>query len=463
MHTIYKGNFAKVILLTLIVPIILLGALAAFSAGQRTSEPIANIISSLCALACWGIAGWFLFAKIFGKRFFLILTALILLRIIANLAHFYFVFGPLAGIESSDALPYADFPGDLGAIFISAILFIDKFQESGIWNAIVGDYYRGINNAGVAVIFGGLFSAFGAYGTVAIPWTVIYSAFASLLIGLIGLSLRLPVSLCRSAILLVFFMPGFFIFPPIYRDNFVIYLLALSAYTAILTVRGSLLIHWMALLLESILLYSLRRVYLIIPSIFGIVAMNLNSRSKNRISTRGIVFGILVLLSIVVSWKYLSSDINQFSGLFALVVKQKDTYPILSPFLPLGPFFFFPAAAIFALLAPMPWWQAAQASLLSYQVFFYAQAWYALTVLVALFYSFKRKLMPTGGLILVTFFMVIFFIALFGSPNFGASYFQIGFPFVLLASIRYLSVNWKKCLAISTVIFALAHVALLVR
>lgn len=330
-----------------------------------------------------------------------------------------------------------------------------------MYHAIFGDYYRAINNPGVGIIYGGLFSIFGAYGTVAIPWTVIYSAFASLLIGLIGFSQRLPVKLCRTAMLLVFFMPGFFIFPPIYRDNFIVFLLVLSAYTAILAPRGNIVLHSAAISLESILLFSLRTAYLPIPFIFGGVAVYMYSVSSTGVTGRRMVFAGITLLAIVVAWAFLSQYLElSFDRLGAASESSDREFSTLMAFKQLGPLIYYPAAAIFTLLAPMPWWQSVTPSLLSYQIFSYAQTWYGLTALIALYYSYRRNWLQPGASILVIFFLIVFLLVLLGSLNFSALYFQIALPFVLLASVRYLSTNWGKCFLMSTSIIALVHALL---
>lgn len=460
----HDGHLIKVILITLFLPIASLLVAANINYGSETSEFNANVFSSLLALACWGIAGFLFFIRSIGKRLFFTLTAFIILRIIINFLHFYVVLAPSAGIESSSEFFPDQNLGDWPYIYQSAIGFTQIREESGIIFAIFGDYERGINNPGVSIINGVLFCVFGAYGTVQIPWSVIFSAFAALLIGLIGISIRLPKRLCRNVVLLVFFMPGFFVLPCMYRDNFIIFLLALSAYTAILIPHRNLIVLSIALFVESVLLFSLRAVYVLLPATFSLLSIKWNSIPNNKL-TKYIFFSsaLLVVFTLAVSEKTLFVGGHDFSSRFlaGMDVGQRS-FTILEPFKQFGPFVFFPAAAVFSLLAPMPWWQPVSPILLSYQIFSYLQTWYALTALVALFYSYKRKLIPTEASILVVFSLVIFLLALLGSYNFGAGYLQIALPFVFLASIRYLSANWVKCFEISTAIVALVHIVLLV-
>ncbi len=459
-----KGYLGKVFFLTLFLPVISLAVLAQFHDGTFADESSANIFSSIIALICWAVAGRSLCVKIFGKHFFWLLTILILVKIIANFFHFYYIFAPLAEIDSSGSLSHANYTGDLSVIYNSGMLFIQAYDEGGWFYAIFGDYYRGMNNPGVTVLYGALFNIFGAYGTVAVSWSVIYSAFTSLLIGLIGLVQNLPVKLCRTAMLLVFFMPGYFIYPPLYRDNFIIFLLVLSVYTVILISQGKKFLPGIAIVLESILLFSLRRVYLIIPPIFCIIAVYSNSKSRDRLMKYSIILCIVLLIAMLAEWNYVSfylvSIFDRFGGGLA---SEQTNFSILMPFKSLGAIFFYPVAAIFSLLAPMPWWQSVSPSILAYQVFFYLQTWFFWTIIIALIYSWKLRLITSGGKFLITIWLTMFFLAVFGSLNLAAGYIQIATPLLILPCVEFLHNNKIKCILYSFSIIFIVHLLLLIK
>jgi hypothetical protein len=463
-HRMLSGSkLPKVILATLVVPFCALLVAAQFAAEPPPSELIANSYSTALALCCWWVAWRLLFSRIFGRRLFFTLTLLVLLRIALNFIHFYFVFTPLGGIGSSAALADADFLGDTAPIFDAAMIFLNKYHEGDVFYAVFGDYYRGINNPGVAILYGWLFAIFGSYATTAIPWAILCSAFASLIVGLTGLSMSLPYRHCRAVVLLASLMPGFFVFPPIYRDNFIIYLLALSGYSAVILRRENILFIVMVVVVESILLYSLRGVYLFLPAAFCVIALTVQLRTRMSLAIRGVALAVLLIPALIVSWGFIEQHTSESLMRFSAPIQGDTTYSILSSFKKQGPLVFFPAAAVFLLLAPMPWWQHIPPMSLSYQIFSYGQTWLSLTVIVALVGLIRKGTISTEGIILTAFFVVLFLLALFGSGNLNAGYLQVGLPFLILASMNYLQACAGRCFAASTAIVVVAHVLLLLK
>ena len=144
-------------------------------------------------------------------------------------------------------------------------------------------------------------------------------------------------------------------------------------------------------------------------------------------------------------------------------MKGEGSYAILAPFKDLGPLVFLPAAAVFLLLTPMPWWQDIAPSLLCYQVFSYAQTLYTLTTITALFLAFREKKLLAEIAVLVSFFATLFLLALLGGYALAAGYAQVGLPFLVLASIRYLRHRAGQCFAVATAVVVLAHVVLLLK
>jgi hypothetical protein len=163
----------------------------------------------------------------------------------------------------------------------------------------------------------------------------------------------------------------------------------------------------------------------------------------------------------IVSWSYFAQQIDNFGLRFFAPVRGDDTYAILAPFKKLGPFVFFPAAGVFLLLTPMPWWQHAPSPLLAYQVFSYVQTCYSLTAIIALVILIRRRLISTEAAIVTVFFVVVFLMTLLGADALAVGYVQIGVPFVILASIRYLKEYAARSFAISTAIIVVAHAILL--
>lgn len=459
-----KRPLGSIFAVTVLGPLVLQIVLAQLNISDGCSEFTANVFSITVALACWFFAGSLCFAPILGKRVFLLLTVLVLVRLCANYTHFYLIFAPLANIGSSNELAHADFTGDLGVQYNAALVFVDTLRTEGWLYALFGDYYRAINNPGVSIVFGTLMSSFGEYGTVAIPWLVVYSGFSALMFGLVARGMGLGAKLSTRVIVLVFMMPVFYISPPLYRDIFIIFLLGLTAYTALELRSSSVLMIAPFLIGESLLLFSLRLVYLLLPAAYASIALFLNTPLNWRVASRWLVFAILGAVVVTAGWGFIGNEFTHFldrSG--DALESDQAAFSILAPFKAMGPLAFYPAASVFAVLAPMPWWQPIEPSLLSYQVFSYAQTWYGLTIIIATYRSWKRRLLPEGGSLMITYYLIIFYLAIFGSLNFGFGYFQIALPFLIVASIRYLSRNWVYCLKISTLIVTGTHLFLWAR
>jgi hypothetical protein len=462
-RTLSLGYLRKTLLATLLAPFGILLLVSQLPLEPPVGEFAANLYSASLALGCWWLAWRILFSKVFGRRLFLTLTLLVILRLVLNLGHFYLVFAPLVGIESSADLPRADFAGDLGAIFNSALMFLDKYRDAGAFHAVFGDYYRSINNPGVAILYGWLFSIFGTFATTAVPWAIVYSGFAALVVGLIGLSLAVPARYCRAAVLLAFVMPGILVFPPIYRDNFTVYLLMLTGYSAFGFRRERVLLTVAVVVVESILLYSLRTAYLFVPLTFYGIVLILQSRREVGFAMRGVAFALLLIPVLLVSSSYLGEQASESLSRLSVPPQGDTGYPILTPFSNLGPLVFFPAAAVFLLLTPMPWWQDVPAPQLSYQVFSYAQTLYMLTTIAALVLVFREKKVLTETTILLSFFVMLFLLALLGTRALAAGYAQIGLPFLVLASIRYLRDRAGQCFSVATAVVVLAHLVLWIK
>jgi hypothetical protein len=186
------------------------------------------------------------------------------------------------------------------------------------------------------------------------------------------------------------------------------------------------------------------------------MALYFKSRAVNGLAARRIVVAGVAICALSFGWVWVQRYVD-FTSIVTVVTAEKVDYRTLSRFKEVGAVLFYPAAAAFSVLAPMPWWQEAPPALLSYQVFAYAQTWYALTAMVACFYAFRSGAVPPGGTIVVMFSGVLFIMGVVGSLNFGSLYFQVALPFVLLICTPYLAGHVVKCVGISAAIIVLAH------
>ncbi len=427
-----------------------------------TTETSAVAYSFICAAIVWILFG-VLYCRSRQVDLFLAISVLAVFRIIASLLHFYYIFAPLAQISNSSELPYCDFLGDLAPVHLAGSLFVDEQVNQGLIYAIFGDYYRGINNPGVAVLYGILFTGFGEYGAVAVPWTVLVSGFGSIVAAQIALRGKLGEKLVRFVGLGTFLMPQFFIFPVLYRDNYIIFLLLLTAYTVLCSNAAPMYFIAALLILESLLLGALRSVYILVPSAYLFVKIGLDSLSNRRVTITGTLTGCAVaVLLLIAAGNSLDDRLQAYSTALVTGVKGDVSFTILSGFKAAGPLVYFPAAFIVALLAPMPWWQDVPGAQLAFQVFACGQSFMGIAVLIAavvtLWRRLHRDLMPVLG-----FFVVIESMALFGESTLGGSYFQIAMPFLLIFSARWLFDNRGKAIAASGAVFVALHLLLLTR
>ncbi len=459
IETLGQPKLIRAFLTTICLPIAALTGAGFIVGGSTSSEIGANVAAVLVVAMVWYVAGRVLIVPYLGRRLYRVLTILALVRIAANLLHFYEVWAPISGIDSSASVLYTDIT-DQGVIQVSAGVFGETLRADGVAYAVFGDYYRAINNPGVGVVFGALLSVFGPYATVAIPWVILLSLFGAVFAALLGRWAGLPERLSRLVAILVFLMPGFFIFPPLYRDNIMVFLLLFAAWTAVLGNRGPSVATAGVIVAEALMLWSLREVYVVLPFVFSgmaYFARNHANRDKMLLIAVGSSVGLLVGL------KYISSLLTDFvaraSGSFTSTLSD---FSILLPFKSFGAVLFYPAAAVFALLAPMPWWQQGSGSVLAYQVFAYAQAWYGLAVAVAFGSAVFTSGLRRSERLFGVFAGTIFLLTLMGSANFASLYVQVAYPFALIASVRYLAVSWRACVALSGGIIIAAHSILLV-
>ncbi len=393
----------------------------------------------------------------YGRAFSWTINIIFFAKIFFGLAHFYFVFAPAADITSASQIADANFPGDLVAIHNATLIFNEEWAIGGLYHAIFSDYYRAFNNYGVPIIYGALYRAFGPYATVAVPINALAMGTACAVLGATGEVLNADNRTTRNAVLILFVMPLFFVGVPNYRDQFMILLLVLTAYSSLYAARSG---HWssIALLIPlSALLGSLRQPYMLVPSVFGLISLWCSSKSDVNL-----IRGLLLLVGAAI-FVYATSQINQeLTSLGSNAFSKTVEFSSIDQLSRFSSVLYYPVTAAFSFLAPMPWWQSVELSLLVHQVFNYPQTLLSLTIIVALVVSRTPGKGNPGyfGLILMAAF--IYLLAFGGSLDLGARYFQVGLPLLLLPGVHALQGRWKKCLMISGSVVAAAHAYLLV-
>jgi hypothetical protein len=217
----------------------------------------------------------------------------------------------------------------------------------------------------------------------------------------------------------------------------------------------------------------MRYAYALVPAFFLVIAIILRPRAEGglkKVNDRAVF--------VVVALAVLGVTVYRFSGDVLLSARRAPetigSRGMFDALLSMGPILAYPLGAIFALLTPMPWWQEVEPSLLSYQVFSYAQSWYGLMFIVSLATavwdmgpSGVARAEGSGGKeqlnVMLAFYAIPFALALVGALALQPNYFQIALPFLICSAPPTLVRYWKPAIVGSGLIIGLAHLALLVK
>lgn len=383
------------------------------------------------------------------------LALLYALKVVLSLLYYDFAYLPALGISDEAMLGGTDFTADVFRIYDAAVLFDDYREKYGVYHAIFGDYYRQINNPGVGVYFGLLFGAFGRFPRVAIPWNCLAMTWAMLLIGALGSLLRVDRRATKLAMRLTFFMPSFFAYVPLYRDQLMIYLILLCAYSLLYAVRRRCMLSLVSGFAVGYPLMVLRGAFVLAP------VWSLCSILMDRVIPRTRGWLLCVLLAnvaisnavgpLLVSWdeaQQVSGQVGQDAGggVIGTVIGT------LGPLSSLG-------RLAFMLLTPMPWYQDVEVALLVTQVFDYIQTLLSLTAIVAVVRDTTVVSSPKGIAAPIYMFLM-YTLAVLGGSTMAQRYIQIALPLLILPAAPQLLRDWPRCLYSAVIIVIVAHLLL---
>lgn len=428
-------------------------SVVALDRNGEISELGGVALSTVVATALWLLVQAISKFAIYGRKFVFLVNAILALKIVLGLLHFYLLFAPAAGITSAGDSRHVNFSGDFSPIFFSAQTFMSQRESSGLLGAIFFDYYRAINNPGVGVVYGLLFGSFGEYATVAVPWNALAMGFAAMALGAIGTLLKIPLNFVKTAIVLTLLMPSFLIGVPVYRDQFMILLILLTTFASLHAAMRKSLTSVLVCLLSGLLLASFRLIYVALP----IIALGSALSGRYLIRTqKRITVGsaVAVMGAILVIVYYLKGVIGIW---FDISMLREVHYGSLNTLLGVGGGFLnYIGRGGFILLTPMPWWQGVDLPLLVYQVFDYGQTFLSLMVFAALFCNFRRILEQKTMIPLLAIGFFIFLFAVAGS-ELHQRYAQVALPLLILSTATILRYNWLKWVFSSTLIITASH------
>lgn len=426
--------------------------------GSSLNETESILVSTGLALVFWIIAQRVYTVTKYGIGFVVTLNVIFLLKIVLNLAHFYYFFAPAAGISSSAELLRAKFTGDSPSIYNATLIFAKMAETKGLWFAIAGDYYRDINNLGVAIIYGILYVTFGPYASAAIPWSSLAMGVASLQLCSIGYSFGFSDKLIKNVMVLLFLMPVFFITPPNYRDQFMIFLSISIVYISIYAALKNNVNSLLPLVVLTPFVASLRTAYLLLPFVSTFVAFYSYRKLDVNRSTAKFVFlcAVMIITTIVLAYMF-SSRLEEMNSRVGT-----NDYSDMGPFGKLkamGGIFYYLGVIPYSLLAPFPWWQDVEVSLMVYQIFNYPQTWFGLTMIFAVFFNRQPNELAKAFFPFKATALFMFILAIAGSKNLGWSYIQIIIPLLVLSAAPVLEKRRFFYMSMAGSVILVMHIA----
>ncbi|WP_242344778.1 hypothetical protein [Anaeromyxobacter terrae] len=388
-----------------------------------------------------------------GSRLGRALDVILAVKTLAGLAHFYLLFAPAAAISSASDIAKAHYTGDMPVLDYAARAFALERSLHGLGSALFGEFDRAINNPGVGVIYGLLYGAFGHYATVAIPWNALAMGVAALLVNATGCALEADRRASQLAAFATVLMPSFFVGPPLYRDQFMIMLIALAGYAAVHVAKHPSAASTAVLGLSGAMLWALRDPYVLLPAVAlaaALLAPALQGRGK--VALVGLVSaGVLIYaLFSVLPAEWHMAIAERISDSYGREQAGKAAAAFGGGIL---------GKSVFLLLTPMPWYQSVAQSLLVYQVFDYAQTVLSLTVVVAIVLSAYSSVERNPCVSALMYGCAIFGLALL-AQELHQRYAQVALPMVMLGGGHALLRKWRPALLVSVVLIAGAHVAL---
>jgi hypothetical protein len=423
--------------------------------GRHNSETDGVAISILVATTVWTTFCFGIARKI-DLRTRRIVSALLVVKVIAGLLFFYFVYAPLSDISSSDQLAFGNYQADSRAIDLAARVFQRERENGGLFEALWGDYYRAINNSGVGVAYGVLYDAFGPYCTATIPWHAFAMGIAALMLVELGLVLEADLVGARRSAIVMLLMPTFFIGAPLYRDQFMLMLILLIVLSVVTAMKGSWQ-GWIVAIIATLALQPLRTAYIIMPLIAYAAWMGhrLTATELKFRDNVAMLAGFLASLASIIAIATVMSTNSEVGQNLLTRLSEGENRDAATVRVGGG----YAGAFVFMLLTPMPWYQKVNPVTLSLQVFDYPQTLLFLTTLAALLFRTSESI-RTRPTAVALFAGGLIFASAVVAPDLAQRYGQIALPLLLLGVMPSLVKNWLKCGVVAAAVIALAHIAL---
>ncbi len=472
-----KLNINNLVFLAIIMPLATLIILSSSSVIYSinfvsTNEVISNLSSFLIVSLIWVI----FYIKLNGvidKNILNIITCLFFAKTILNFLYIYHFQLPLLEYDTSNEYEISK-AGDSGLTHISVLKSIylapdlyDRFFS--YWN----NYY---NNTGVLIFYSLIYESFGKFPTNTIPWDSlvvgIYSIIFYLISGFINndkKNILIPIS--------IFILPAFFLTPLLYRDAYIVLFLSISIFIIFCNnEKNDNLKKFLILIFIGFILFFFRKFYSILPLAFFITYLIVhNIKLRKIITTISIILSAILSVYIFINFELIftdsvhtglqKSDITlnpllafiqdaqlkiihgeRSGGEFVTLLENQNYF--LKIFLR---FFFF-------LISPFPWFKnefdsnSIYSLLISLQIFFSFILYFHVINLII------SKSLNKNFFVLIVYFLLICFLAIFGALQFTHYYIMAGIPILTLTLIKIKFKYLKRYFIYSLSLGLLLHI-----
>ncbi len=472
-----KFNIYNLVFLTILMPLAVLIILSSSSmiysiSHISSNEVLSNLSSFFIVSLIWAIF-YTKLNSVIGNKILNIITCLFFTKTIINFLYIYHFQLPLFEYDSSNEYEMSK-AGDSGLIHLSVLKGIylapDLFDRFfSYWN----NYY---NNKGTLIIYSLIYESFGRFPTNTIPWDSlavgIYSVIFYLISGCIKSdekNILVPIS--------IFILPAFFLTPLLYRDAYIVLFLSISIFIIFYNNEKNVSFQkFLILIFISSILFFFRKFYSILPIAFFIIYLIVhNIKLRKIIITISIILTAILSVYIFINFELIFTDSvhtglqkseitlnpilafiqdaqlkmihgERSGGEFVTLLENQNYF--------LKIFFRF----FFFLISPFPWFQSE----------FNANTIYSLLISLQIIFSFIlyfhvinliiSKSLNKNFFVLIVYFLLICFLAIFGALQFTHYYIMSGIPILALTLINIKLKYLKRYFIYSLSLGLLLHI-----
>jgi len=470
-------SYYKIVYSSIFFPLFLLIIQTKLFNYSVLNEYLGNILSLFYVLFIWLLLIKFVYFNI-SVNFIKILTSLLIIKICINYFFLFFFQLPQLELDSSSFLNAYN-SGDTGLINESIQNWADKikFTEFNNQRLEFQEIYAILNNWGSIYFYSLIYLNFGNFPSTTIPWASLATGFYSLFSYLISKKIYKDEKTSQIISFIIFLLPSFLVYPLLYRDHYLI-LLILSVVLIIFTDKKQLgLKKIFYIFISSFILYSLRKVYFVLPLTFLIIYQFFFYKSLRKFYLYIIFLSILVICIYIYINKelFLSGSASSSSMLLRLIPDneffKKTIHYIITIILyaeRTGGLIFnyletfgFPINRIsnlfFLLISPFPWHQSISKELIHFYIFLYLQIFISFIVYFKIFFLLIKNKIDKNFLVLFSCYCIILFLALFGALQFSSLYIMIGLPLLIISLGKKVLHNKCNYILVTSIFFILMH------